>query len=208
MLEPITVAVLVVIVVAILQYRIYKNRDQRRTSEIVDQIHRSEQLKQTLAMGLYYRFNHPTKKDKDGNTIFANCSSSFLKNTPDDFEQFVSEVFEDFYGGSAFKTVSSGDNGVDIEHRRDNELYLGQVKCYKNDLSYEPIALIHSNIVKRGAVGGFVVTTSGFSKNAKAYAHDLGIELIDGVKFVEMWIESLGKRENALFRKEMQKADS
>jgi restriction system protein len=133
------------------------------------------EMHQTIAIGLYHRF----KKSEEDST-----------ETPWDFEKFVANIMVDYLGGEATITQGSGDFGVDIEHRRDNGLYLGQVKCYNHPVGYEPIAIIHSQMVKQGAKGGFVVTTSTFTDNAIAYAEDLNIELIDGEKLVEYWAAS------------------
>jgi restriction system protein len=107
-----------------------------------------------------------------------------------------------YYGGTATVTQSSGDYGVDIELTREDGLYLGQVKCYYYDLSYEPIALIHSQMAKQGAAGGFVVTTGSFTENALTYWHELksqgvNIELIDGQTLVKYWVESEGNKVKA-----------
>ncbi|BCC00431.1 hypothetical protein BCJMU51_2495 [Bacillus cereus] len=94
-------------------------------------------------LGKYCRYNYNNKK----------CSSVFIRQTPLEFEAFVADVFEKYYGGSAFVTVATGDYGVDFEHTVNGELYLGQVKCLCNDMSYKAIALVHSNIAKREAKG-------------------------------------------------------
>ncbi|OOR02979.1 hypothetical protein BW900_29505 [Bacillus mycoides] len=52
-------------------------------------------------------------------------------------------------------------------------------------MSYKAIALVHSNIAKRG----YIVSTGGFSKNAKRYAKELIVELIDGSRLAEIYIE-------------------
>jgi restriction system protein len=77
---------------------------------------------------------------------------------------------------------------------REDGLYLGQVKCYYYDLSYEPIALVHSQIEKQGAAGGFVVTTGSFTENALTYWHELKI---DGQTLVKYWVESEGNKVKA-----------
>ena len=65
-------------------------------------------------------------------------------------------------------------------------------------MSYEPIARLHSNIVKQGAKGGYVITTGAFSDNARKFAEGLNIELIDGVKLVEYWLDGLKQTENVI----------
>jgi restriction system protein len=46
-------------------------------------------------------------------------------------------------------------------------------------------------MVKKGAKGGYVITTSSFTPAARQYAEGLGIELIDGVKLVDLWLSGL-----------------
>jgi restriction system protein len=164
-----------------------------KTSLIAHQIDKSIQMKKTLAMGLYLRFRK--LKDKDGNEITENFSDLFIKQDPIAFELFIAEVMEAAIGGSTWVSPPTKDFGVDFEHERKDGLYLGQVKCSKDNLNYEPIALIHSNMVKRNAKGGYVITTSSFTDNARNFAEGLNIELIDGVKLVEYWLAGLEQTE-------------
>ncbi|MBZ4687476.1 MAG: restriction system protein [Clostridia bacterium] len=46
-------------------------------------------------------------------------------------------------------------------------------------------------MVKQVAKGGFVVTTSDITPNAREYAEGLNIELINGNELIEMWISVL-----------------
>lgn len=87
-------------------------------------------------------------------------------------------------------TKSSGDFGVDIEHGVVETKVLGQVKCYREDMGYEPIAILHSNMIKQNALKGYVVSTAGFNENARSYARGLNIDLINGMDLVEMWINN------------------
>src|SRR5690606_16601584 len=92
------------------------------------------------------------------------------------------------YGESSYVTKSSRDFGVDIEHGVGDGKVLGQVKCYKDDVGYEPIALIHSNMIKQNASRGYVVTTSNFTPQARTYAEGLDVDLITGTELVELWL--------------------
>jgi len=147
------------------------------------------EMKKTLLAGLIKRFGPVLAYEGD--------------ETPLDFERFVARILRINYGGRTSVTRASGDFGVDIEHRRGKNLHLGQVKCYAEDnpVGYEPVAIIHSQMVKQGAAGGFVVTTSDFTGNARKYAEDLNIDLIDGSMLVELWTYSLAKN------KQKQKSD-
>lgn len=152
----------------------------------------NHQMYKTLAMGLYYRFKN---EEVPGN---QSLSSNFIKNNPYEFEYFVADILEGIYGGTTYVTQSSGDYGVDIEHQRSNGLFLVQVKCYKEDVSFDPIAIIHSQIIKQNAKGGIVLTTSGFTSNAQKYAKEVGVELIDGLLLVHYWSLYLQKQVHEL----------
>ncbi|MBD3917589.1 restriction endonuclease [Paenibacillus sp. PR3] len=143
-----------------------------------------EEMKETLRIGLYNRFKREEGSDKEEDPLL--------------FEHFVADVMASVRGGRTFVTKGSGDYGVDIEEQADRGLYLGQVKCYQDSVGYEPIAIIHSQMMKQGAVGGYVVTTSQFTPNAYAYAKGLNIDLINGNQLVELWLDYLeDKRESA-----------
>ena len=133
----------------------------------------SNELFETLATGIYHRFCKECSELEKGTKI----------ENPIDFEYFVARFMESTLGGKAIVTKCSGDFGVDIEHTLDNkDIYLAQVKCYKpreNLIKYEPISILHSNIIKRNAKGGYFVTTSDYNNNAKLYSEGLGIELIN-----------------------------
>lgn len=144
------------------------------------------EMKKTLLAGIIKRFGYVQTSEEE--------------ETPLDFERFVAKILRINYGGKTSVTRASGDFGVDIEHHRGKNLHLGQVKCYieDNPVGYEPVAIIHSQMVKQGAAGGFVVTTSDFTGNAKKYAEDLNIQLIDGSMLVELWTYSLAKNKQKL----------
>jgi restriction system protein len=188
------IALGIVLIIAVVHFWLYKRKVEYKTSLIAYQIDKSIQMKRTLAMGLYLRFRKV--KDQNGNQIEENFSDLFIKQNPIDFESFVAEVMEAALGGTTWVSPPTKDFGVDFEHEKKDCLYLGQVKCYKDDLSFDPIALIHSNMIKRNAKGGYVITTGSFTENARDYAKGLNIELIDGVKLVEYWLEGLEQTES------------
>jgi restriction system protein len=184
----------IVVLVAAIHFWWTKRRHEYRTSLIAQQMESSLDMKRTLAMGLYFRFCK--EKNQDGKT--PKYSKIYIKQDPLQFEVFAAFVMEKKYGGSTWVSPASNDFGVDFEHRRKDGLYLGQVKCYEGDMSYEPIARVHSNMVKSGAVGGYVITTGSFSENARKFAEGLNIELIDGVRLVEYWLDGLKQTENTI----------
>lgn len=156
----------------------YRKKLKKLQQLIFDVLNANEEMYQAMALGLYHRF----KNDNEGD------------ESPLDFEKFVARVMSDYFGGDATVIGGSGDYGVDIEYKGSDGLYLGQVKCYqphKNNVSFEPIAIIHSQMVKQNAKAGFVVTTSDFTPNARTYAEGLNIQLINGRELVEYWVKGL-----------------
>ncbi len=142
-------------------------------------------IHKTLLAGIYQRF-----KKEEGKTV----------DTPYDFEDFVAKVISEYSGIKATTTSRSGDGGIDFIQEGPNGLYLGQVKCYAltDAVNYVPIAILHSQIVRQGASGGVVVTTSHFNEGAIEYAKSVNIKLIDGEQFLEMWLHTIEKAHNEL----------
>jgi len=165
-------------------YLVYKYYKQKQTIEeyhnnALEAFSSHEDMKETLRIGLYNRFKRNLEEEKGENPLL--------------FEHFVAEIMSSVRGGNTYVTKSSGDFGIDIEEQTEEGLYLGQVKCYNdmNLVGFGPIAIIHSQMVKQGAVGGYVVTTSEFTSNARNYAEGLDIDLINGTQLVELWMEHL-----------------
>lgn len=165
-------------------YLVYKYNNQKQMLEdyrnnALEAFSSHEDMKETLRIGLYNRFKRDLEEEKEENPLL--------------FEHFVAEIMSSVRGGTTHVTKSSGDFGIDIEEQTEEGLYLGQVKCYNdmNLVGFGPIAIIHSQMVKQDAVGGFVVTTSDYTSNARNYAEGLDIDLINGTQLVELWLEHL-----------------
>ncbi|UOQ91574.1 restriction endonuclease [Halobacillus shinanisalinarum] len=184
----IEMAAFVVIAIALVHLWIVRKSHHHQALTISEQIKADENIKKTLAMGLYYRFKK-NEKTEEGKEVVEKNSELFIKEDPISFERFVANVFEMKFNGTAWVTNPSWDFGVDFDLTVKDEKYLAQVKCYKDDIGYEPIALLHSNVIKEEAAGGYIITTGSFNENARTYARGLkNIELIDGVELVEYWL--------------------
>ncbi|MFT8323440.1 MAG: restriction endonuclease [Bacillus sp. (in: firmicutes)] len=181
------------LVIAFIHYLLTKKQDEYKLSLVTNHMYTSEEIKKTLAMGLYLRF----KKEEEEQA--KKYSSSYIKENPIQFELFAASIIEKTKGGSIWVSPASNDFGVDFEHSSANgKLYLGQVKCYQGDLPFDSIALIHSNMIKRSAAGGYVITTGSFTYSAKEYAKGLNIELIDGIALVDLWLSSQSNAEQEI----------
>jgi restriction system protein len=139
----------------------------------------NDEIEKTLVIGLYHRF----KKEKDESE-----NIDYRQEDPYDFESFVAKTLERKYGGKAIATKKSGERGIDIEHRRSEGLFLGQVKCELNNINYVPVAVLHSQMIKQGAVGGYVISVRDFELSAKEHVEGLSIQLINGRELVNIWL--------------------
>jgi len=102
------------------------------------------------------------------------------------FEVWIGSLLERF-GFRTEVTQASGDGGIDIVATLDRPLIGGRylVQCKR----YTPDALVGVPAVRefcgtlvadRGAVKGLLITTSGFTVQAREFAKTLPMELIDG----------------------------
>ncbi len=176
---------LLLIGIAIALYYSFKYRQEYRQFKKIrlDILQTSQDMYGTMAMGLYERFKQEEGKGEG------------KKENPLEFENFVARVMVNYYGGQAFVTGGTGDYGVDIDHDHQSGKYLGQVKCYAPGhlVPFEPIAIIHSQMNRQEAKGGYVVTTSDFTAHARKYAEGLNIMLINGTQLVALWLQGLEK---------------
>ncbi|MED1089737.1 restriction endonuclease [Bacillus paramycoides] len=105
---------------------------------------------------------------------------------PREFEYFVADLFRNL-GYKVQVTSGSNDGGKDIILRKGKEMKLVEVKRYtKSSIGRPFIQKLHSAIVDADAVGGYFVTLSNFNKNARQYAANKNIELIDGDALINM----------------------
>ncbi|SPT88164.1 Mrr restriction protein-related [Bacillus cereus] len=105
---------------------------------------------------------------------------------PRKFEFLVADVFQNL-GYKAKVTPGSNDGGKDIVLRKGRETKFVEVKRHTQGTIGRPaIQKLHSAIVDADAVGGYFVTLSNFNKNARKYAANKNIELIDGDALINM----------------------
>lgn len=175
----------------VMAFLLYLYFDQKKLLEsyrmnALDAFSSHEDMKETIRIGLYNRFKRDLEQDKEEDPLL--------------FEHFVADIMKSVRGGTTLVTRSSGDFGIDIVEHTDDGLYLGQVKCYNdfNPVGFDPIAIIHSQMIKQDAVGGYVVTTRRFTANAYTYAEGLDIELITGNQLVELWLKHLETKSESI----------
>lgn len=98
-----------------------------------------------------------------------------------EFERLIGEMFRK-RGFSVKENDGAGpDGGVDVELRRDGELFL--VQCKRWRARKVPVATVrdlYGAMTARYAAGGFVVTYGNFTSESIRFAAGRNIELIDG----------------------------
>ncbi|MFC5775167.1 restriction endonuclease [Ectobacillus antri] len=186
---------IVLLALLFVAYKIWSRRKDGQLYRMYLQFNRSEDYRKTLAMGIYYRF----KKAVENETV----SRVFIRQNPLQFETFCADLLERVYGGSCTVTTASGDYGVDFEHRVNGELWLGQCKVYCGDMPFNAIALIHSNMVKRGAAGGYIITTGSYTEPARAYAAGLNIKLLSGPDIADLYMQSFDHETAPVYEKSL-----
>ncbi|PEC77390.1 restriction endonuclease [Bacillus cereus] len=108
------------------------------------------------------------------------------KMDPRKFEYLIADLFSS-QGYRAQVTPGSNDGGKDIILWKDDEMKFVEVKRYTKESIGRPyIQKLHSAIIDGEAIGGYFVTLSHFNKNARQYAANKNIELIDGNLLIDM----------------------
>lgn len=101
------------------------------------------------------------------------------------FEKEVARVFERL-GYAARPTRGSNDGGIDIYLYKNGKTIVVQCKNHKKQIGPSTIRDIHGVKISTRAHEAFVVSSSGFSENAKKYARNNGIELFDIERIIKI----------------------
>jgi restriction system protein len=97
------------------------------------------------------------------------------------FEAIVGEAFRRRGYGVIENAVDGPDGGVDLVLRKDGERFFVQCKQWKkSSVGVKPVRELFGVISAREAAGGFFVCSGSYTEDAKAFAKQSGIELIDG----------------------------
>ncbi len=104
-----------------------------------------------------------------------------------EFEALVGEAFRR-KGYSVKENFKKGpDGGVDLVLVDGSETYLVQCKQWRVfKVGVKVVRELYGVMASAGAVGGFVVTSGEFSRDAKAFAQGKNIELIDGPELTRL----------------------
>jgi len=98
-----------------------------------------------------------------------------------EFEQLVAEAFRR-RGYTVVENLQGGaDGGVDLVLKKDARIFLVQCKHWRrSSVGVTIVRELNGVIAARGARGGFVITSGTFTAEARSFASDCKLELIDG----------------------------
>ena len=112
----------------------------------------------------------------------------------EDFEHLVRELFEKVFGGDGSEvriTQASRDRGVDAIAFDPDPIRGGkfviQAKRYNNVVPVSAVRDLYGTMMNEGAVKGILVTTSHYGNDAREFAKDKPLTLIDGSNLIHMF---------------------
>lgn len=133
-------------------------------------------------LGGLVSFIKEKKRDRLYTTAANDSGADALFNMNwQEFEMLVEEHFRR-KGYTAIRTGGQGaDGGVDIILKKGSETYLVQCKQWKAfSLGVKPVRELYGVMASMYAVGGFVVCSGKFTREAREFAQNINVELIDG----------------------------
>jgi restriction system protein len=103
------------------------------------------------------------------------------------FEELVGEAFRR-KGYHVTETGGGGaDGGVDLVLRKGGETFLVQCKNWRTyKVGVKVVRELYGIMAAQGATGGFVIISGKFTQEAKEFARDKALELVDGTQLVKM----------------------
>lgn len=108
------------------------------------------------------------------------------------FERMTGEAFRR-QGFTVSETAKGADGGVDLVLRRGGQHYLVQCKHWKaNKVSVQIVRELYGVIMAQGANGGFVVTSGGFTREARRFAEQISVQLIGGATLSNWFADQAG----------------
>jgi len=148
-----------------------------------------------LSFLIWFIFPNPfKKKSKNRKRGFIQKYGSDIQKMKKmdwkDFEFLCGELFEKRGWRTSVQEESGADGGVDVWARRGGELALVQCKRYeKTKVGVKVVRELFGLMQAENAQSGYIVTTSGFTKDAFKFAKGKRISLIDGKQ-----LESITKK--------------
>lgn len=129
-----------------------------------------------------YPMTPPASAAPDSEGLYA-----MFADDPHGFEEWVADLYRSL-GWEATVTRASGDGGVDVRLYRYGRTAIVECKCWSPSSNVgRPTLqkLVGANAVERADETVFV-TTAGFTAQAREYARQAGVTLIDGCMIAQM----------------------
>jgi len=140
-----------------------------------------------IALGAITSLIQQQKKSRLYGHLKKNPDIQSLKEVSwQEFELLVGRHFEE-KGFTVRQLAQPGpDGGVDLVAIKNNEKYLVQCKQWRSvSVGVKVVRELLGVIVSSGAVGGFVVSSGKFTRDAGEFVKGTNIELIDGREIIE-----------------------
>lgn len=121
------------------------------------------------------------------NVATSNNPDSLSRMSWQEFELLVGEAFR-MQGYQVAENGGGGaDGGIDLVLRKDDQKFLVQCKQWKAfSVGVGVIRELFGVMTAKGAAGGFVVTSGYFTDEAKYFARDVKVTLIDGAQLYDL----------------------
>lgn len=95
-----------------------------------------------------------------------------------EFEQWVANLFREM-GYGVEMTEVTGDHGIDLVVRKGPRVLAVQCKCWGDSVGEPVVRDFYGSILNARAQAGYIIATSSFTTQARAFAQDKPIQLID-----------------------------
>ena len=102
-----------------------------------------------------------------------------------EFEEFVATVFRSD-GYFVEMTQITGDHGIDLLMRKDNQLFAVQCKRWDAPVGESVVRDFFGSLMGAGAQFGYLVVSSTFTSRAYAFAQNKPMKLIDLDELIEL----------------------
>ena len=115
-----------------------------------------------------------------------------------EFEALIGRAFElqGFHMNDA--GAAGADAGIDLLMRKERQTYLVHCKTWRTDkVGIETVQAVQALMKTRGAVGGFILTSGRFSRDATAAAGGFNIRPVDGPALQAMLVLGRAQAERA-----------
>src|SRR5690606_13755987 len=102
-----------------------------------------------------------------------------------EFEFLVAEAYQRQGYTVSYGFKGGADGGVDLDLKRDGQRILVQCKRWKKNVGAPTVRELYGIMQSERAHVGILVTTSGFTREAQAFADGKPITLVDGAALLE-----------------------